>query len=166
MTQPIGGQASERSDGTCRPRDRGCGPWRCRFHGDRRPAGDRGHRRSAVPARRVGFGAGILAASFAIGPWALGFFSDAQSIMHVAELGVVLFLFIIGLEMQPSRLWQVEKAPAPLDRTDGPDKSISEVDLPEPQFHASQASRLPDTRRGLRKQPDGPQKQSGIERKQ
>ncbi len=62
----------------------------------------------AVPLfRRVGLGSvlGYLAAGLAIGPFGLGFFHDAQSIIHVAELGVVLFLFIIGLEMQPSRLW-------------------------------------------------------------
>ncbi len=40
-----------------------------------------------------------------IGPFGLGLVSDSQTILHVAELGVVLFLFVIGLEMQPSRLW-------------------------------------------------------------
>ncbi|OJY30185.1 MAG: potassium transporter [Rhodobacterales bacterium 65-51] len=62
----------------------------------------------AVPVfRRIGLGSvlGYLAAGLAIGPYGLGFFHDAQSILHVAELGVVLFLFVIGLEMQPSRLW-------------------------------------------------------------
>ncbi len=62
----------------------------------------------AVPLfRRAGLGSvlGYLAAGLAIGPFGLGFFQDAQAIIHVAELGVVLFLFIIGLEMQPSRLW-------------------------------------------------------------
>ena len=62
----------------------------------------------AVPLfRRIGLGSvlGYLAAGLAIGPYGLGFFGDAQVILHVAELGVVLFLFIIGLEMQPSRLW-------------------------------------------------------------
>ncbi len=62
----------------------------------------------AVPLfRKAGLGSvlGYLAAGLAIGPFGLGFFHDAQSIIHVAELGVVLFLFIIGLEMQPSRLW-------------------------------------------------------------
>ena len=62
----------------------------------------------AVPLfRRAGFGSvlGYLAAGLAIGPFGLGLFHDAQSIIHVAELGVVLFVFIIGLEMQPSRLW-------------------------------------------------------------
>ncbi|KQY49473.1 MULTISPECIES: monovalent cation:proton antiporter-2 (CPA2) family protein [Rhizobium/Agrobacterium group] len=62
----------------------------------------------AVPVfRRLGLGSvlGYLAAGLAIGPFGMGFFHEAQSILHVAELGVVLFLFIIGLEMQPSRLW-------------------------------------------------------------
>lgn len=57
--------------------------------------------------KRLGLGSvlGYLAAGLAIGPFGLGIFSDPMSIVHVAELGVVLFLFIIGLEMQPSRLW-------------------------------------------------------------
>jgi transporter, monovalent cation:proton antiporter-2 (CPA2) family len=62
----------------------------------------------AVPVfRRAGLGSvlGYLAAGLAIGPFGLGFFQDAQSIIHIAELGVVLFLFLIGLEMQPTRLW-------------------------------------------------------------
>ena len=64
----------------------------------------------AVPLfRRAGLGSvlGYLAAGLAIGPYGLGFFDDPQSVIHVAELGVVLFLFIIGLEMQPSRLWSM-----------------------------------------------------------
>jgi glutathione-regulated potassium-efflux system protein KefB len=62
----------------------------------------------AVPLfKRLGLGSvlGYLAAGLAIGPFGIGLFSDAQTILHVAELGVVLFLFVIGLEMQPSRLW-------------------------------------------------------------
>ncbi len=62
----------------------------------------------AVPLfRRAGLGTvlGYLAAGLAVGPYGLGVFQDAQTILPVAELGVVLFLFIIGLEMQPSRLW-------------------------------------------------------------
>jgi glutathione-regulated potassium-efflux system protein KefB len=65
---------------------------------------------TAVPLfRRAGLGSvlGYLAAGLAIGPFGLGLFDDAQAIIHVAELGVVLFLFIIGLEMQPSRLWSM-----------------------------------------------------------
>ena len=64
----------------------------------------------AVPVfRRLGLGSvlGYLAAGLIVGPYGIGFFQDAQAIIHVAELGVVLFLFIIGLEMQPSRLWSM-----------------------------------------------------------
>ncbi|MGK9050808.1 monovalent cation:proton antiporter-2 (CPA2) family protein [Neorhizobium petrolearium] len=61
--------------------------------------------------KRAGLGSvlGYLAAGLAIGPFGLGVFSDPQAILHVAELGVVMFLFIIGLEMQPSRLWGMRK---------------------------------------------------------
>ena len=61
--------------------------------------------------KRAGLGSvlGYLAAGLAIGPFGLGFFSDPQAILHVAELGVVMFLFIIGLEMQPSRLWGMRR---------------------------------------------------------
>lgn len=62
----------------------------------------------AVPLfRRIGLGTvlGYLAAGLLIGPYGLAFFTDPEGIIHFAELGVVLFLFIIGLEMQPSRLW-------------------------------------------------------------
>ncbi len=62
----------------------------------------------AVPIfRRLELGSvlGYLAAGLAIGPFGLGLFSDPATILHVAELGVVLLLFVIGLEMQPSRLW-------------------------------------------------------------
>ena len=67
---------------------------------------------AAVPVfKRIGLGSvlGYLAAGLVIGPFGLGLFSDAQAIIHVAELGVVMFLFIIGLEMQPSRLWGMRK---------------------------------------------------------
>ncbi|WP_028033458.1 monovalent cation:proton antiporter-2 (CPA2) family protein [Chelativorans sp. J32] len=52
---------------------------------------------------------GYLAAGLVIGPFGLGLFTDAGSIISVAELGVVMFLFIIGLEMQPSRLWSLRR---------------------------------------------------------
>ena len=64
----------------------------------------------AVPIfRKAGLGSvlGYLAAGLAIGPFGLGFFQDPEGIIGIAELGVVLFLFIIGLEMQPSRLWSM-----------------------------------------------------------
>jgi CPA2 family monovalent cation:H+ antiporter-2/glutathione-regulated potassium-efflux system protein KefB len=66
----------------------------------------------AVPLfKRFGLGSvlGYLASGLAIGPFGLGLFSDPATILHVAELGVVMFLFIIGLEMQPSRLWSMRK---------------------------------------------------------
>ena len=66
----------------------------------------------AVPLfKRLGLGSvlGYLAAGLAIGPYGIGLFDDPETILHVAELGVVMFLFIIGLEMQPSRLWAMRK---------------------------------------------------------
>ncbi len=66
----------------------------------------------AVPLfKRLGLGSvlGYLAAGLVIGPFGLRLFTDPQSIIHVAELGVVMFLFIIGLEMQPSRLWSLRR---------------------------------------------------------
>ncbi|MFU8822085.1 MAG: monovalent cation:proton antiporter-2 (CPA2) family protein [Gammaproteobacteria bacterium] len=66
----------------------------------------------AVPiARRFGFGSvlGYLAAGIVIGPWGLKLFADVDRILHLAEFGVVLLLFIIGLELQPTRLWALRK---------------------------------------------------------
>jgi len=66
----------------------------------------------AVPLfKRLGLGSvlGYLAAGLAIGPYGIAVFSDATAILQVAELGVVMFLFIIGLEMQPSRLWAMRR---------------------------------------------------------
>ncbi len=61
--------------------------------------------------KRIGLGSvlGYLAAGLAIGPFGFGLFSDPMAILHVAELGVVMFLFIIGLEMEPSRLWAMRR---------------------------------------------------------
>ncbi|MBA3070508.1 MAG: potassium transporter [Hyphomonas sp.] len=66
----------------------------------------------AVPLfKRIGFGSvlGYLAAGLVIGPFGFRVFTEPEAILHVAELGVVMFLFIIGLEMQPSRLWSMRK---------------------------------------------------------
>ncbi|MDQ2646715.1 MAG: monovalent cation:proton antiporter-2 (CPA2) family protein [Myxococcota bacterium] len=66
----------------------------------------------AVPIfRRLGLGSvlGYLAGGLAIGPFGLGWVSDPHSILHVAELGVVMFLFVIGLEMRPSHLWGLRR---------------------------------------------------------
>jgi glutathione-regulated potassium-efflux system protein KefB len=66
----------------------------------------------AVPLfKRLGLGSvlGYLAAGLAIGPFGLGLFREAGTILHLAELGVVMFLFVIGLEMQPTRLWTLRR---------------------------------------------------------
>jgi glutathione-regulated potassium-efflux system protein KefB len=62
----------------------------------------------AVPLfRRLGLGSvlGYFAAGLLVGPSVLGLFTDAPSILHFSELGVVMFLFVIGLEMRPVKLW-------------------------------------------------------------
>ncbi len=62
----------------------------------------------AVPlARLLGLGSviGYLAAGIAIGPWGLALVTDAQAILGFAEFGVVLMLFLVGLELDPKRLW-------------------------------------------------------------
>ena len=66
----------------------------------------------AVPLfRRLGFGSvlGYLAAGVIIGPWGLGLIDNGENILRFAELGVVFLLFIIGLELRPSRLWVLRK---------------------------------------------------------
>ncbi|NER61305.1 glutathione-regulated potassium-efflux system protein KefB [Pseudomonas sp. MAFF212428] len=67
----------------------------------------------AVPlAKRLQLGAviGYLLAGVAIGPQALGLIRDTESVAHISELGVVLLLFIIGLELSPRRLWLMRKS--------------------------------------------------------
>ncbi len=66
----------------------------------------------AVPiTKRLGLGAvvGFLAAGVAIGPYGIGFFSEPERILGFAELGVVLLLFVIGLELEPARLWRMRR---------------------------------------------------------
>ena len=66
----------------------------------------------AVPlSRRLGLGAvlGYLTAGIIIGPFGFGFVRDADHILHFAELGVVFLLFIVGLELKPSRLWVMRR---------------------------------------------------------
>src|SRR5215469_16114399 len=52
---------------------------------------------------------GYVAAGLAIGPWGLGLFRNVDEVRHVAEFGIVLLLFIIGLELQPTRLWVMRR---------------------------------------------------------
>ncbi len=66
----------------------------------------------AVPlSRRLGFGSvlGYLAAGIIIGPFGFAFIRDTNHILHFAELGVVFLLFIVGLELKPSRLWVMRR---------------------------------------------------------
>lgn len=61
---------------------------------------------------RLGFGSvlGYLVAGIVIGPWGFAFVTGVENILHFAELGVVLLLFVIGLELQPSRLWVLRRS--------------------------------------------------------
>ncbi len=66
----------------------------------------------AVPvAKKLGLGAiiGYLAAGIAIGPWGLKLVTNVQDILHFAEFGVVLMLFLVGLELEPQRLWNLRR---------------------------------------------------------
>jgi glutathione-regulated potassium-efflux system ancillary protein KefC len=66
----------------------------------------------AVPvSKALGLGSiiGYLAAGMAIGPWGLGLVTNVQDILHFAEFGVVLMLFLVGLELEPKRLWSLRR---------------------------------------------------------
>jgi len=67
----------------------------------------------AVPIfKRLGLGSvlGYLVAGVIIGPWGIGSFNEVDELLHFAEFGVVMLLFIIGLELQPSRLWALRRS--------------------------------------------------------
>ena len=67
----------------------------------------------AVPlAKRLGLGSviGYIAAGLAVGPFALGLLGEAERVRGVAEFGVVLLLFVIGLELNLSRLWELRRS--------------------------------------------------------
>jgi glutathione-regulated potassium-efflux system ancillary protein KefC len=66
----------------------------------------------AVPlARFLGLGSiiGYLAGGILIGPWGLRFVTNPQDMLHFSEFGVVLMLFLVGLELEPRRLWSLRK---------------------------------------------------------
>ncbi len=66
----------------------------------------------AVPLfRKLGLGSvlGYLTAGLIVGPFGFGLVSDPVGVLHIAELGVVMFLFIIGLEMKPAKLWALRR---------------------------------------------------------
>jgi monovalent cation:proton antiporter-2 (CPA2) family protein len=63
-------------------------------------------------AARFGLGAvlGYLLTGVIVGPWGFAVIGEVEQVMHVAEFGVILLLFVIGLELRPSRLWTMRKA--------------------------------------------------------
>jgi monovalent cation:proton antiporter-2 (CPA2) family protein len=66
----------------------------------------------AVPLfKRLGLGSvlGFLGAGMAIGPWGFALVSESQAILQFAEFGVVMLLFLVGLELNPQRLWQMRR---------------------------------------------------------
>ncbi|RYF72620.1 MAG: glutathione-regulated potassium-efflux system protein KefC, partial [Comamonadaceae bacterium] len=62
-------------------------------------------------SKALGLGSiiGYLVAGIAIGPWGLGLVTNVQDILHFAEFGVVLMLFLVGLELEPKRLWSLRR---------------------------------------------------------
>src|SRR5512147_1150142 len=67
----------------------------------------------AVPVfKRLGLGSvlGYLVAGIAIGPWGLRLVSDPRALLEIAEFGVVLLLFLVGLELNPQRVWSMRRA--------------------------------------------------------
>ena len=64
-------------------------------------------------AKRLGLGAvlGYLCAGVAIGPWVLGLVGgEGHHVMHFAEFGVVMMLFLVGLELRLPLLWQMRRS--------------------------------------------------------
>lgn len=67
----------------------------------------------AVPLfKRLGLGSvlGYLIAGILIGPYALQLISDPEHVLHFAEFGIVLLLFLIGLELEPGKVWALRKS--------------------------------------------------------
>lgn len=64
-----------------------------------------------IPFRRLGLGAvlGYLIAGAAVGPFGLGLVGGGQGKMAIAEIGIVLLLFLVGLELHPQRLWRLKR---------------------------------------------------------
>lgn len=62
-------------------------------------------------SKALGLGSiiGYLAAGIVIGPWGLGLVTNVVDILHFAEFGVVLMLFLVGLELEPKRLWSLRR---------------------------------------------------------
>ena len=66
----------------------------------------------AVPvfqAIKLGAVPGFLIAGMVVGPYGLGLISNITEIGNLAEIGVVFLLFVVGIELKPSRLWQMRR---------------------------------------------------------
>lgn len=63
-----------------------------------------------IPFRRLGLGAvlGYLVAGAAVGPYGFALVGGGESILAIAEIGIVLLLFLVGLELHPARLWRLK----------------------------------------------------------
>jgi glutathione-regulated potassium-efflux system ancillary protein KefC len=63
-------------------------------------------------AARAGLGGvvGYLLAGIVVGPWVLGVIPDVEMLAHVSELGIAMLLFVIGLGLEPQRVWQMRSA--------------------------------------------------------
>lgn len=61
--------------------------------------------------KKIGLGSvvGYLIGGIIIGPWGIGLITNVDSILHLSEFGVILLLFLIGLELKPQRLWILRK---------------------------------------------------------
>src|SRR3989440_10087167 len=62
--------------------------------------------------KRLGLGSvlGYLVAGVAIGPWGFRLIADPQTLLQIAELGVVLLLFLVGLELNAARVWALRRS--------------------------------------------------------
>ena len=62
---------------------------------------------------RLGLGSilAYLVTGVLVGPGVLGWYEDPELILHISEIGIVLFLFVIGLELAPQRLWKMRCHP-------------------------------------------------------
>jgi monovalent cation:proton antiporter-2 (CPA2) family protein len=58
---------------------------------------------------KLGAVLGYLAGGMLLGPWGLGIVPDAENVLGIAELGVALLLFLVGLELEPARLWSMRR---------------------------------------------------------
>src|ERR1051325_6820268 len=58
---------------------------------------------------KLGAVLGYLAAGMVLGPWGLGVVPDAENTLSFAEFGIALLLFLVGLELEPARLWSMRK---------------------------------------------------------